>query len=190
MGIINRFLLFFYTLSAAIIALGILALTFQVLPGYVLWNEIQYALAQWQTAAVTVVVFLLSVHFCGCSFAGRTKERTNGEFILLQGETGEVRVALSAIKNLVDKTVRMTNGVRDLKLQAAVGRKAAGKESVLQLRMKLVIGQQTKVAALSDAVREQVQRQLEEIVGITDFTLDIAVEDISNSPTAKKQRVV
>lgn len=189
MGIINRFFLFLYTLVFALLALGVVALTFQVVPAHVLWNECQYALAQWQTGAAAFVVFLLSIHLLGCSLASGKREHEDHEVILVQGTSGEVRVAVAAVKNLVDKVARMVVGVRDLKLKVKAVRKD-GQQSAVAIRLRLVIGQETNVTVVSDKIRQEVQRHLEDVVGIKDFALDIAVTDITNAPLAKKQRVV
>ena len=51
MGIINRFILFLYTLFFAVLSLGAGALVLHVVPEHAVWNEFQYAAAQWQTGA-------------------------------------------------------------------------------------------------------------------------------------------
>ena len=42
MGLINRFLLCLYTLSFAVLALGVAALVLQLVPERYIWNEFQF----------------------------------------------------------------------------------------------------------------------------------------------------
>ena len=189
MGIINRFILFLYTLFFAVLSLGVGALVLQVVPEHAVWNEFQYASAQWQTGAAAAVLFLLSIHLLGCSFASSGKGREEREVILVHAETGDVRVAVEAVRNMVDKIARTMPGVRDVNVKAASVRKKENEASV-RIVLKLVLGQEANVAAVSDRLRAEIGRQLEETVGIADFSLEISVADISNAPLARKQRVV
>lgn len=76
-----------------------------------------------------------------------------------------------------------------MNVKAASVRKKENESSV-RIVLKLVLGQEANVAAVSDRLRAEIGRQLEETVGIADFSLEISVADISNAPLARKQRVV
>ena len=54
MGVVNRGLLFLYTLFAGLVSLGVVLVYLQVLPERILLNEYQYLMHQWQTAGVAV----------------------------------------------------------------------------------------------------------------------------------------
>lgn len=189
MGIINRFILFLYTLFFAVLSLGAGALVLHVVPEHAVWNEFQYAAAQWQTGAAAAVLFLLSIHLLGCSFAAAGKGREEHEVILVHAAAGDVKVAVDAVRNLADRTARMMPGVRDVKVKVTSVRKKENESSV-RIVLRLVLGQESNVAAVSDGLRAEIGRHLEETVGIADFSLEISVADISNAPLAKKQRVV
>ena len=101
MGLINRFLLCLYTLSFAVLALGVAALVLQLVPERYIWNEFQFLEAQWQTGAVAFVVFLLSIHLLAVSLTGAGKKAAfDKEVILVHGGSGDVRVAVAAVQSL------------------------------------------------------------------------------------------
>ena len=175
MGIINRFLLFLYALAVACLSLGVVALALQIVPEPILLNEYRYLMGaqQWQLVAGGVLVFLLSIHLIGCSFSGGSDKREGGEF-----------------HNLVEQTVQTVPGVRSLQVKVSVAKKAAKDGAQLSLRLAIVIGKEANAAAVSDDIRTEVRRAMQETMGVDEFSLDIVVEDISNAPLTKKKRVV
>ena len=102
MGIINRFLLFVSMIGLALLSVLVLVLCMGVLPESIWLNEIHYILSRRETVAVSVVLLLVALHLLGVSLRGRA-ERTHerGDFILLQGAEGGVRVALPAIRAMM-----------------------------------------------------------------------------------------
>lgn len=192
MGIINRFLLFLYALAVACLSLGIAALALQIVPEPILLNEYRYLMGaqQWQLVAGGVLVFLLSIHLIGCSFSGGSDKREGGEFLVLHGKAGDVGVSIGAVHNLVEQTVQAVSGVRSLQVKVSVAKKAAKDGAQLSLRLAIVIGKEANAAAVSDDIRTEVRRAMQETMGVDEFSLDIVVEDISNAPLTKKKRVV
>ena len=60
----------------------------------------------------------------------------------------------------------------------------------MKASLRVTVGQEKNVAAVSDEIRSRVQHLLTDVVGITEFSVDIAIVDITNAAMAKKQRVV
>jgi len=145
---------------------------------------------QWQLVAGGVLVFLLSIHLIGCSFSCGSDKREGGEFLVLHGKAGDVGVSLGAVHNLVEQTVQAVSGVRSLQVKVSVAKKAAKDGAQLSLRLAIVIGKEANAAAVSDDIRTEVRRAMQETMGVDEFSLDIVVEDISNAPLTKKKRVV
>lgn len=189
MGLINRFLLFIYTLAIALLSLGVIAICLDAVPEHMLWNEFTYAAAQWQTIAIAVVVFLWSIHLLGGSLSGRKSARKDREVILVHGAAGDVGVAVEAVRNMIDRSVRTVYGVRDVKAAVTAERRSET-DSFVNIDLRIVIGQEKNVAGISDAIHEVVRQHMEDILGMGDFGLHVAVKDISNAAVAKKQRVV
>jgi len=135
-------------------------------------------------------VFLLSVHFLVYSLMGSAKKaHEEKEVILIHSAAGDVKVAVDAVKNMIEKVTRMTSGVRDAKIRVRA-EKTSGVDSFVKIGIHIVIGQEQNVAEVSDTIRASVRQHLEQTVGVKDFALDIAVDDISNAAVTKKQRVV
>ena len=190
MGYINRFLLFLYALAVAVLSLGVVALCLQVVPEYVILNELRFLLSRWETIAAAAVVFFWSIHLLGCSVSGSSRAaHVDKEVILVQGASGEIRVAVDAIKNMAEKAAQAISGVREAKVRVRSERSAETGSSV-KIGIHIVIGQEQNVAAISDAIRSSAEQHLHETVGVQDFALEIAVDDISNAAVTKKQRVV
>lgn len=192
MGIINRVLLFFYTIGIALLSLGVVVLCLQIVPANYVWNEFLYLCGRWETAAVAFLIFVISIQLFGLSFAGTAKKvRHDKEALIIHGEMGDVRVAVEAVKNLVDKTARCVHGVRDVKARvtAEVPKSSPTATATVQIELRLVIGQENNVAKISDEIQKQVTRHLQDFIGLQDFGLKIVVDDISKAaPT--KQRVM
>ena len=192
MGIINRFLLLIYALAVACLSLGVAALALQIVPESMLLNEYRYLMTeqQWPLVAGGIVAFLLSIHLIGCSFSSGAGERTSGALLVLHGKVGDVSVSLDAVHNLVEQTASTIAGVRSLKAKVSVLKTSVKAEARLALRIAIVIGKETNAAAVGDEIRAEVQRYMQETLGVDDFAMEVVVEDISNAPLAKKKRVV
>lgn len=192
MGVINRALLFLYTLLMACLALGAIAVALQFIPEPVLLNEYHYTLHQgWQAAAVCAVFFLISVHLLGCSFASqRPTGEWGGELLVRRGETGTVGISLLALRDLVSRVVLRIAGVRDVKTDVRLLREKKSKDLRLQIRLTLALAQEVNAPAVADKTRTAVLHQLSLTAGIEEADVQIRVDSISNAPTGKGRRVV
>lgn len=79
------------------------------------------------------------------------------EALIVHGELGEVKVAVDAIRNLVDRTTRCVHGVRDVKakVEAQVSKDSPEAAAVVNIELKLVIGQESNVAEVSDEIKNR-----------------------------------
>jgi len=193
MGIINRFLLFLYTISFALLSLGLIVVCLQIVPTQYIWNEFFYLSGRWETGAVAFVVFLWSIHLLSLSFVSTKKSSYDKEAIIVHGSMGDVRVSVAAIRNMVDKVTRMVSGVRDVKVQVTAERSKTKERlpegTSVQIKLRIIIGQESNVAKISDAIQDTVQSHLQEFIGLKNFSVNISVADISNA-AIEKQRVV
>ena len=197
MGYINRFLLFLYTLAIALAALGVIVLCLPVFPIPVILNETAFVLSRWETMAGAALVFILSVHLLACSFSGGSKheekKEQEPEAVVVHGAGGEVRVAVSAVSSLAEKSAAKVHGVENANAKVE-SRRAAGSQSqasassvVIGLNLELGAGQ--NVAQVSDAVRAAVSEQMNEVLGLSDYSIDISIAEIAGREAAKKSRV-
>ena len=189
MGIINRALLFLYTLFIGLLSLGVILVWFQVLPERVLLNEYQYIMGQWQTSVAAGAMLVLSIHLIFCCFASSNVKEVNAKDIMVvKGENGEVNVSLLAIKNMAEHIVKNINGVNDAKAKVRVEhRKNEG--DFLKLQLKLTMGAEGHVPAVSDIIREKLDKYIRQNVGLDNCDLTIEVQNIVSGVHVKKGRV-
>lgn len=190
MGIINRILLFVYTIGIALLSLGAVVVCLQIVPLSYVWNEFLYLSGLWETIAGAVLVFIISIQLSGLSFAGNSRKiHAVKEALVIHGELGEVHVTVEAVRNLLERTARSVPGVRDVKVKVQAMAAKNSPDTQLQIQIQLVIAQDFQVSGLSDEVQKRVQQHLQEFVGIKEYRLDVVIGDISNVSTTK-QRVV
>lgn len=187
MGFLDRFFLLIYSLAVFVLSIGILILCTQLVSFDFVWTNFIYLSGRWETAVVAMVVALISLRLLRVSIKFDKMPRVHKEAIVVHGNIGDVQVAVDAVKNLIDKMARSIKGVRDVKVQVHV--KMVDAIEKMSITIKLVLSQENNVIETSDMVRETVKGSLNQIVGLTDFDLEVIVDDISNAPV-QKQRVV
>ena len=197
MGYINRFLLFLYALAVALAALGVIVLCLPVFPVPAILNETAFLLSRWETIAGAALVFLISVHLVACSLtcgsrSGEQKEKKEPEAVVVRGASGEVRVAIPAVSSMAEKSASQVYGVEnvDAKVEA---RRVTGEDGVpsskvaIGLEVALAAGQ--NVAQASDAIRAAVSEQMDNVLGLADYSIDISIAEFAGMDAAKKSRV-
>ena len=197
MGYINRFLLFLYALAVALAALGVIVLCLPVFPVPAILNETAFLLSRWETIAGAALVFLISVHLVACSLtcgsrSGEQKEKKEPEAVVVRGASGEVRVAIPAVSSMAEKSASKVYGVEnvDAKVEA---RRVTGEDGVpsskvaIGLEVALAAGQ--NVAQASDAIRAAVSEQMDNVLGLADYSIDISIAEFAGIDAAKKSRV-
>ena len=189
-------MLFLYTLAIALAALGVIVLCLPVFPIPVILNETAFVLSRWETLAVAALVFILSVHLLACSFSGGSKreekKEKEPEAVVVHGEGGEVRVAVPAVSNLAEKCALKVQGVENANAKVESRRVAGGEGKVsssVAIRLDLELGARKNVAQVSDAVRAAVSEQVNEVLGLKDYSIDISVAEIAGKDAAKQSRV-
>ena len=187
MGIINRFLLFVSMIGLAL--LSVLVLCMGVLPESIWLNEIHYILSRRETVAVSVL--LVALHLLGVSLRGRA-ERTHerGDFILLQGAEGGVRVALPAIRAMAERTLLSLHGIRMEKVRAQRVRASKNAPETLRLVRDLTVSRGTPVASLTEAAAAAIRTELRETMGLEDVAVESHITAFSDAVPAGKRRVV
>lgn len=193
MGIINRFLLFVSMIGLALLSVLVLVLVLcmGVLPESVWLNEIHYILSRRETVAVSVVLLLVALHLLGVSLRGRA-ERTHerGDFVLLQGAEGGVRVALPAIRAMAERTLLSLHGIRMAKVRAQRVRASKNAPETLRLVLDLTVSRGTPVASLTEAAAAAIRTELRETMGLEDVAVESHITAFSDAVPAGKRRVV
>ena len=191
MGIINRFLLFVSMIGLALLSVLVLVLCMGVLPESIWLNEIHYILSRRETVAVSVVLLLVALHLLGVSLRGRA-ERTHerGDFILLQGAEGGVRVALPAIRAMAERTLLSLHGIRMAKVRAYRFSASNQAPDSLPPVLALAVSRGTPVASLTEAAAAAIRTELRETMGLEDVAVESHITAFSDAVPAGKRRVV
>lgn len=189
MGIINRFLLLLLSLTAAALALAVIGAAAGWLPETVWLEELRYALTRKETLAGAGIAFLISLKLLGQVFA-RSKEKatSKGEYVIASGPDGEVRVALDAIRNFVDRLAREVHGVYDVRVKVQAKNHKEG--ATLAVALALTAGRQADIPKLSAQLAQHIQQQLAQTMELPEVPVDIVVADIADRQPARKHRVV
>lgn len=187
MGIINRILLFAYALFFGAVCAGAAGLCLHIVPERVFFNEYEYLVNQWQTGAVAGVLLLVSIHLILCSFAGSGKNTvSSGDVLVVQGTVGQVSVSLEAIRDMAERLAAGVHGVRQAR---AFVERRRDEGDFLKLDMRLGIGQERGVAAISDDVRLQLDRYVTQVAGIDNVEVAVSVQSIASGVSVKKRRI-
>ncbi len=189
MGIINRFLLFFYTLFFALLSLSVIVLCTGILPIEEVWNNVLYALGRMETVGAAVVIFLISIELMGNCFSSSKDKNLGSEGIIAHGEHGDVKITKNAILDLANKLCCNVPGVREAKIRIKFTKKNSQNDLTTYLRIKLIIGQEYNAVEISDKIQKDIKDQLSLYMGLDDVSLDITVDNISNA-VDKKKRVI
>lgn len=194
MGFLDRFFLALYALAVLLLSLGVAVLCTQLVPMELVWTNFIYLCGRWETVAGAAVFFLLSLRFLKVSLSVSKRPKLQKEAVIVRGEMGEVQVAVEAVRNMVDKTARSVRGVRDVKTEVTAAFMPSKKGDVaaqqqVKIVVKIVIGQESNVTEVSNQVRTLVGNGLTNVVGLSDFDLEVRIDDISNA-SVQKQRVV
>ncbi len=191
MSVINRGLLFFYTIFVAVFAGAALFVLLGGMSDDALWNEFSYARANWQSHAVAGVVLLVSIKLFFASFCTSGKKKLDNEAVVVQGDMGDIYVAIPAVRDMIERAAGSCHGVREVNSRVEfVNGKSNSEIGRLKLSLHIVIGQEHKVSGISDAIRKAVAERMEAVVGVSEFDLDIRVDEIASTPVKKRQRVV
>ena len=190
-------MLFLYALAIALAALGVIVLCLPVFPIPMILNAVAFVLSRWETMAGAALVFLLSVHLLACSFSSGSKKEEKKEkepeAVIVHGASGDVHVAVPAVSSLAEKSAMKVYGVEGVNAKVESRRVAGGEgkapSSSVVVGLNLELGAGQNVAQVSEAVRAAVSEQMNEVLGLADYSIDISVAEIAGKDAAKKSRV-
>ncbi len=108
------------------------------------------------------------------------KPKANTKHVVLaEGAMGQVKVAISAIENLVEKLVSKIDGVREVTSKMFETQQGVG------IDVRASVTPDLNVPAVSDEIQNRVKDRVYEVTGLTVSTVKVSIENIS----AKKPRV-
>ncbi|MGZ7443893.1 alkaline shock response membrane anchor protein AmaP [Paenibacillus sp. TH7-28] len=174
--ILDRLLLFIYSLSIGILSvIAILLLTDAVPLDLIMIRERNLYIAAW---VVAVVLFLLSVRFFYISVK---RERGSLPSIDQRTEYGDIQISVDTIENLSYKAAARVRGIKEVKTRIRIT------EAGLEIVVRALVDGETSIPALTEEVQKQVHDHVEEITGIPVSYVSVYIANLVHSPAVKSR---
>ncbi|MGB9802645.1 alkaline shock response membrane anchor protein AmaP [Desulfofundulus sp.] len=175
MGPFDRGLLVIYTLVITLtLCWAMAAVTGLIVPSRV-WEGLNMVIAQREAAIAILVLFILTgVRLLWVGVRPRRRQA-----VIHEAALGEVRIALAAIQDLVEKVALGQNGVRE-----ASARVYPGKEGI-RIGVRVAVTPDINIPEAAAMMQDQVKKRVFEVTGVTVQDVAIMVKSIS----ARKPRV-
>ncbi|AIQ64762.1 hypothetical protein PSTEL_18250 [Paenibacillus stellifer] len=174
--ILDRLLLFLYSLSIGI--LSVIALL--LLSGVVPWN---LEIRDWNTvyiAAVagSVILFLLSIRFFYISLR---RDRSSSLSVDQRTEYGDIQISMETIENLSLKAAGRVKGIRDLKSRIRVS------QAGLEIMIRGVVDGDHSLPLLTSDIQRQVHEYVQETTGVPVADVSVYIANLAQSPSFKSR---
>ncbi|MDU4960421.1 MAG: alkaline shock response membrane anchor protein AmaP [Sporomusaceae bacterium] len=176
MGILDRIILTIYTCLLTFLSAGVILLSLRLVSLDWVRTSIESIAGRWEAGLVGAVFLLVSLRLL---LAGVRSSR-GGRAIIQHTELGDVEVSLTAVENLVEKTVRHIRGVRGVKV--AVGHA----NSAVSIGLKIVASPETNIPEVTAEIQQRVSESLKDTIGIEPAGIRVRVANIANDLKAKR----
>ncbi|MBT9152092.1 MAG: hypothetical protein DDT35_00304 [Firmicutes bacterium] len=177
MNIFDRIMLSLYTLAVAVVTLLIVGASVNFPPGWD-YMELGRLLTRWEFVPVAVFFFIFSVRFL---VSGIRRDRPSKAAITHQGELGDVRIAVSAVRNLALRTAQNVRGVHHTKAKVQLS------DEGLLISLEVSVGQASHIPTLTSVLQEEVKQNLESSTGVKVLGVKVLVVEMSSSQKHRLQ---
>ncbi|RCX23150.1 putative alkaline shock family protein YloU [Fontibacillus phaseoli] len=175
--ILDRLLLFVYSLS-----IGILS----VLAILLLSDAVPFSLDKFEEdrglfiAAIVVssILFVLSVRFFYISIR---RDRRSLTSIDQRTEYGDIQISTETIENLSYKAASRVRGIREVKTRIRIT------DSGLEIMVRAMVDGDSSIPALTEEVQKQVHDHVEEVTGIPVSYVSVYIANLVQSPVMKSR---
>ncbi|MNP21621.1 hypothetical protein D3C76_1142480 [compost metagenome] len=174
--ILDRLLLFIYSLCIAVLSVTAILHLSGVLP----WEWIrdpEYGVFI-ASIVVLVVLFLMSLRFFYISIR---KERNRIPSIDQRTEYGDIQISVETIENLCLKAASKVRGVRDLKSRIKVD------QAGIDIEIRAVVDGEYSIPNLSADIQKQVHDYLQETTGIPVANVSVFIANVAQAPSFKSR---
>ena len=189
MGILRRLILLFYVLAilaATIICAGV---CLKLIPDDVWQSQLQLILYRPETLAVLAVMLLASLILLTGVFARSGKSSmsiASGDVYLEQGKPGEVKVAVPAIIEVVERAAIIVNGVREV--EATVHRQSG--DMPIKIQITIALGQGYSAPRVSQEATASIDNALRTALELQNVPVEVRVNEVTHAITERDKRVV
>ncbi|WP_438448811.1 alkaline shock response membrane anchor protein AmaP [Gorillibacterium sp. sgz5001074] len=182
--IIDRLLLFLFSLAILVATCCMLAASFNWIPQDVTQDFIEKVYTDTRTAIAFIagcaVLILISIRLFYISV--RSVNAMPPSFDQ-RNELGALKVSVDTIENLALKAASRIRGVKDLR--ARVGAGHAG----IEITIRSVVDGETSIPAMTEEMQNAVKQQIEEITGFPVASVSVFIANVAQSTPTFKSRV-
>jgi uncharacterized alkaline shock family protein YloU len=182
--IVDRLLLFIFSLAVIVAAVCMLAAAFNWIPidqtqdfVHRIYTETNPAIA---FIAGCIVLLLIAVRLFYISVRTSSDQVPS---IDQRNELGDIRISIETVENLALKTAGRSRGVKDLRARVRVG--SAG----IEITIRSVVDGESSIPALTEEMQAAVKQHIEEITGIPVASVSVYIANIVQSAPTFKSRV-
>lgn len=188
MGIIRRLILLFYVPAVLAVVAACAGVCLHLIPTNVWQKVLNYIIAQPETLAVLAAMALASLILLTGIFSrsGKGLSLASGDVHLEKGKSGDVKVAVPAIVNVIERAAITVNGVREA--NAAVYRQDG--EMPIKVRLTITLGQGFSAPKVSEAAVAAIDDALSIALELTNVPVEVKVDEVTHAITERERRVV
>lgn len=174
--ILDRLLLFVYSLSIGIISVIAILLLTNVVP--LSLNSTEEKNLFIVTLVVAVVLFLLSIRFFYISVR---RDRNSLPSIDQRTEYGDIQISVETIQNLAYKAASRVRGIREVKTRIRIT------DAGMEVMVRAMVDGESSIPALTEEVQKQVHDHVEDITGIPVSYVSVYIANLVQSTTVKNR---
>lgn len=182
--ILDRLLLFVFSLAVLIAAVIALVATFAWIPESTALDAVRRLYHDLPTAytsiAVGVIMLLLSIRFV---YITLRRGRSQAASIDQRTDYGDIRISLDTVENLSLKAAGRSRGVKDVKARVRVS------QSGIEIEIRALVDGESSIPELTEDMQRNVKELVEEITGIPVASVTVFIANIVQSAPTFKSRV-
>lgn len=176
---LDRLLMFLYSLFTALCAVGVMLYGFNSLPD---WFDLRMAdgtTAQKAAVVITgLALFLVSLRFLYISVRSGHEKVTS---IDQRTELGDIRISLDTIENLALKAGARIREAKDLHARVHVT------EAGLSIRLRAMVDGDQPIPEMSETLQRTVKAMVEEVTGIPVADVSVYVANVVHTPAIRSR---
>jgi uncharacterized alkaline shock family protein YloU len=180
--ILDRLLLFVYTLIVGVSVIILLVSAFGWVPFDTAGDFVYNLYFEKSTAypAIALAIFTLLVT-CRFFWVAIRPGRSQVPSIDQRTDFGDVRISMETVENLSLKSAGRVRGVKDLKARVSVT------DAGLEIVIRAIVDGESSIPELSEEVQRSVKGHVEDITGIPVARVSVFVANIMQSHTFKSR---